>query len=246
MLPAAVQLLAFALALTGLLGIVAATLLPSWKVSAPAWSGAMSPVSRMQGLWMDCVWYGAGIFSCTMKTSALSLPPYLQATRAAMVLTCMVSVFGLCLASLGLKCTRWGGGPRAKGHTAMAAGGCFVLASGLCLGPASWFTREVIGAFLTSDLPDSSKFQPGVAVCVTFLSAGFLLAGGVIFCLSCPGGGTGRPDPDSSVDPDWFLLHQRLRAGSPSVRCPTGRGPERERGKPAPAIRDSYSWQEYV
>lgn len=208
MLSAAIQILAFALALLGLLGTTVATLLPNWKVSINAWSSIMTPISQMQGLWMDCVWYSSGVFSCTMKNSVLSLPAYLQTTRAAMVLSCMVASFGLCLASLGLKCTRWGGSHRAKGHTAIAAGGFFILASFLCLVPASWFTNEVITAFLTTDLPDSSKYQPGGALCVTFISAGFLLAGGVIFCLSCPGKRTGRPDYAPAADPDRLLLYR--------------------------------------
>ncbi|XP_049913481.1 claudin-20-like [Epinephelus moara] len=207
MLPAAIQILAFALALLGVLGTTVATLLPNWKVSINVWSSIMTPISQMQGLWMDCVWYSSGVFSCTMKNSVLSLPAYLQTTRAAMVLSCLVALFGLCLASLGLKCTRWGGSHRAKGHTAIAAGGCFILASFLVLVPASWFTNEVITTFLTTDLPDSSKYQPGGALCVTFLSAGFLLAGGVIFCLSCPGKRTRRPDYVPSSDPDGLVLY---------------------------------------
>lgn len=196
MLSTALQVLAFALALLGVLGGTVATLLPNWAVSAESWSSSMSPVQQMQGLWFDCVWFSSGVFSCAAKTSALSLPAYLQATRAAMVLSCLVAALGLCLASLGLKCTRWGGGRRAKGHTAVAAGGCFVLAGLLCLAPASWFASEVVGAFLASELPASSKYQPGGALCVTFVSAGFLLAGGVIFCMSCPGAGprSGLPD----------------------------------------------------
>lgn len=211
MLSAAIQILAFALALLGVLGTIVATLLPNWKVSINAWSSIMTPISQMQGLWMDCVWYSSGVFSCTMKNSVLSLPAYLQTTRAAMVLSCVVASFGLCLASLGLKCTRWGGSHRAKGHTAIAAGGCFILASFLCLVPASWFTNEVITVFLTTDLPDSSKYQPGGALCVTFISAGFLLAGGVIFCMSCPGKRTGRPDYDSPADPDRLLMYRDER-----------------------------------
>lgn len=211
MLSAAIQILAFALALLGVLGTIVATLLPNWKVSINAWSSIMTPISQMQGLWMDCVWYSSGVFSCTMKNSVLSLPAYLQTTRAAMILSCVVASFGLCLASLGLKCTRWGGSHRAKGHTAIAAGGCFILASFLCLVPASWFTNEVITVFLTTDLPDSSKYQPGGALCVTFISAGFLLAGGVIFCMSCPGKRTGRPDYDSPADPDRLLMYRDER-----------------------------------
>uniref|UniRef100_A0A3Q3XIV1 Claudin n=1 Tax=Mola mola TaxID=94237 RepID=A0A3Q3XIV1_MOLML len=245
MLSAAIQILAFALALLGVVGTTVATLLPNWKVRVSAWYGVMTPVSQMRGLWMDCVWYSSGVFSCNMKHSVLSLPAYLQTTRAAMVLSCLVAAFGLCLASLGLKCTNWGGSHRAKGHTAIAAGGCFILSSVLILVPASWFTNEVITVFLTTDLPDSSKYQPGGALCVTFVSAGFLLAGGVIFCMSCPGRRrTGRPDAPTYRDE---LQTERVQ---PKGRKP---GPDQEQSlssspsKPPPKdIRDSYSLQEYV
>ncbi|XP_056151061.1 claudin-20 [Lampris incognitus] len=203
MLSSAVQILAFALALLGVLGATVATLLPNWKVSADVGANIMSAFSQMQGLWMDCTWYSTGVFSCTLKYSVLALPAYLQTARTAMVLSCMMASLGLCLASLGLKCTRWGGSHRAKGHTAIAAGGCFVLAAILCLVPASWFTKEVITTFLDANVPESSKYEPGGAVYVTFISAGFLLAGGVIFCLSCPGKRAGALDSSSSsVHPD--------------------------------------------
>ncbi|CAB1440512.1 unnamed protein product [Pleuronectes platessa] len=247
MLSAAIQILAFALALLGVLGATVATLLPNWKVSINAWSSIMTPISQMQGLWMDCVWYSSGVFSCTVKNSVLTLPAYLQTTRAAMVLCCMVASFGLCLASLGLKCTRWGGDHRAKGHTAIAAGGCFILASLLCLVPASWFTNEVITAFLTTDLPDSSKYQPGGALCVTFISAGFLLAGGVIFCLSCPGKRTRRPDHASSGSEDRPV---RCYDEQPKKRLNKTVQLQRDEVKlhsSAPEdVRDSYSLREYV
>ncbi|KAM3861464.1 claudin-20 [Diretmus argenteus] len=210
MLSSSVQILAFALALLGVLGATVATLLPNWKVSADVGSNIMTAISQMQGLWMDCTWYSTGVFSCTLKYSVLSLPAYLQTARTTMVLSCMMASLGLCLASLGLKCTRWGGSHRAKGHTAIAAGGCFILASVLCLVPASWFTNEVITSFRDTNVPESNKYEPGGAVYVTFISAGFLLAGGVIFCLSCPGKRSGQLDYSSSTDP-IKLLQQQLR-----------------------------------
>ncbi|XP_062323174.1 claudin-20 [Osmerus eperlanus] len=204
------QILAFALALLGALGATVATLLPNWKVSADVGTNIMTAISQMQGLWMDCTWFSTGVFSCTLKYSVLSLPAYLQTARTTMVLSCMMASLGLCLAALGLKCTRWGGSHRAKGHTAIAAGGCFILAGILCLVPASWFTNVVITSFLDSNVPESSKYEPGGAVYVTFVSAGFLLAGGVIFCLSCPGKREGQLDYTSSTDPNK-LLQQQLR-----------------------------------
>lgn len=265
MLSAAVQILAFALALLGVVGATVATMLPNWKVSVNVWANIMTPISQMQGLWMDCVWYSTGVFSCTLKNSVLSLPAYLQTTRAGMVLSCLVASLGLCLASLGLKCTRWGGSHRAKGYTAIAAGGCFIVASLLCLIPASWFTNEVITVFLNTDVPESSKYQPGGALCVTFISAGFLLAAGVIFCLSCPG--RRRQDSSTSTNPDRFSLsreEQLRRELQPKIRqsktvqlqmdeAKQGKPQQDQQephrsspSKPPKDIKDSYSLQEYV
>ncbi|KAK1795608.1 hypothetical protein P4O66_001102 [Electrophorus voltai] len=201
------QMLAFILALLGVLGATVATLLPNWKVSADVGSNIMTAISQMQGLWMDCTWYSTGVFSCTFKYSVLALPAYLQTARTTMVLACMTATLGLCLAALGLKCTHWGGSHRSKGHTAIAAGACFVIAGVLCLVPASWFTNEVITTFLDARVPQSSKYEPGGAVYVAFISAGFFLAGGVIFCLSCPRRSHGPLDSGSS-HPDKPLRQQ--------------------------------------
>uniref|UniRef100_A0A8C5AYE2 Claudin n=1 Tax=Gadus morhua TaxID=8049 RepID=A0A8C5AYE2_GADMO len=212
MLSSALQILAFALALLGVLGATVATLSPNWKVSADVGANIMTAVSQMQGLWMDCTWYTTGVFSCSLKHSVLALPAHLQAARTSMVLSCMAGSLGLCLAALGLKCTRWGGGRRAKAHTAVAAGGCFVFAGVLCLVPASWFTSEVITAFLDASVPDSGKYEPGGAVYVTFISAGFLLAAGVLFCMSCPGSG-------SSTHHDDGYTCQPLRKKKNAITC---------------------------
>ncbi|KAI1897377.1 hypothetical protein AGOR_G00082680 [Albula goreensis] len=206
MASAGMQILAFILALLGVFGATVATLLPNWKVSADVGSNIITAISQMQGLWMDCTWYSTGMFSCTLKYSVLSLPAYLQTARTTMVLSCVLAALGLCLASLGLKCTLWGGGRQAKGRTALASGACFVLAGVLCLVPASWFTNEVITSFLDSSVPESSKFEPGGAVYVAFVSAGFLFAGGSIFCTSCP---SKREAPLLLSSPDKLLQQQQ-------------------------------------
>lgn len=238
MLPGSVQILAFVLALLGLLGALVATLLPSWTVSTPPRPGLPPPPPwRMQGLWMDCVSPLPGVFSCSVKPSPLTLPASLQITRASMVLCCLAAAFGLCLAALGLKCTKWGGGRRAKGHTAVAGGGFLVLAAFLCLGPASWFTFEVVAAFLKR--PDGRRLQPGGALGLAFCASGFLLAGGVILCLSCPGLESRRPDHPSNEDQDWFLVLQR--------RPPPPQKERKEAEVPPPKqLSEKYSRHEYV
>ncbi|XP_028908134.1 claudin-20 [Ornithorhynchus anatinus] len=179
------QLLAFALALLGLLGAIAATLSPSWKVSADVGSNIITAITQLQGLWMDCTWYSTGMFSCTLKYSILALPAHVQAARTAMVLACILAAFGICVSTVGMKCTRLGGDGVTKSYTSFAGGVCFILASIFGLIPTSWYTKEIVSNFLDPTVPGSSKHEPGGAVYVGFVSAGLLLSAGVIFCTSC-------------------------------------------------------------
>ncbi|KAI1895846.1 hypothetical protein AGOR_G00110970 [Albula goreensis] len=211
MASAGVQIFAFILALLGIFGAMVATLLPNWKVSADMGANIITAISQMQGLWMDCTWYSTGMFSCTLKYSVLSLPAYLQTARTTMVLSCVLAALGLCLASLGLKCTRWGGGRRSKRRAALAGGSCLVAAGLLCLVPASWFIDEVISSFLDSSVPESSKFEPGGAVYVAFVSSGFLFLGGAVFCVSCSGKRRGPRAPALLAPPDKLLQEHQLQ-----------------------------------
>ncbi|XP_038596614.1 claudin-20 [Tachyglossus aculeatus] len=180
------QLLAFALALLGFLGVIAATLSPSWKVSLEVGSNIITAITQLQGLWMDCTWYSTGMFSCTLKYSILALPAHIQAARTAMVLACILAAFGICVSMVGMKCTRLGGrGGVTKSYTAFAGGACFILASIFGLIPTSWYTKEIVSNFLDPRVPGSSKHEPGGAVYVGFVSAGLLFSAGVIFCASC-------------------------------------------------------------
>ncbi|KAJ8270970.1 hypothetical protein GJAV_G00121310 [Gymnothorax javanicus] len=268
MASAGMQIFAFVLALLGVFGATMATLLPNWKVSADVGSNIITAISQMQGLWMDCTWYSTGMFSCTLKYSVLSLPAYLQTARTTMVLSCVLASLGLCLASLGLKCTRWGGGRQAKGRTAVASGACFLLSGLLCLVPASWFTNEVITSFMDSSVPESSKFEPGGAVYMAFVSAGFLFAGGSIFCTSYPGKREGPHDLHAySIDktlPQQFLgqphpcnkpLHQEQQQHRQDQPIPEQlqqehRHPDQQLSSilqpPAAESKAGYSLQDYV
>uniref|UniRef100_A0A8C6V7I1 Claudin n=1 Tax=Naja naja TaxID=35670 RepID=A0A8C6V7I1_NAJNA len=128
MASAALQFFAFVLALFGVFGAIAATLLPNWKVNADMGSNIITAITQMQGLWMDCTWYSTGMFSCTLKYSILSLPVYIQAARTTMILSCILSIFGICIATVGMKCTLLGGDRETKNHTSVAGGVFFILA----------------------------------------------------------------------------------------------------------------------
>ncbi|KAM6186230.1 claudin-20 [Rhynchocyon petersi] len=182
---AGLQLFAFGLALSGGSGLLAATLLPNWKVRVDGGSSIITAVVQLQGLWMDCTCYSTGMFSCGLKSSLLALPAPVQAARAAMVLACLLWALGVCTATVGMACTRLGGDPRTKGHAAFTGGVCFVAAGLSGLVPAVWYTQDIIADFVDHTVPAGHKQEPGGALYVGFVSGTLLLAAGLVFCASC-------------------------------------------------------------
>ncbi|XP_045860817.1 claudin-20 [Meles meles] len=185
MVSAGLQLLAFVLALSGVSGVLTATLLPNWKVNVDSGSNIITAIVQLQGLWMDCTWYSTGMFSCTLKYSILSLPVHVQAARATMVLACVLSALGICASTVGMKCTRLGRGRETKSHASFAGGVCFMSAGVSGLIPTVWYTKEIVADFLDLTVPESNKQEPGGAVYIGFISAVLLLISGMIFCTSC-------------------------------------------------------------
>lgn len=178
------QLLAFILAVFGVCGVLAATLLPNWKVNVDAGTTIITAIVQVHGLWMDCTWYSTGMFSCTLKYSILSLPVHVQTARATMVLACVLSALGICTSIVGMQCTHLGGDTRTKSQISFAGGVCLTTAGTSGLIPTVWYTKEIIANFLDLTVPESHKYEPGGAVYIGFLSAMLLLISGIIFCTS--------------------------------------------------------------
>nr|XP_026249610.1 claudin-20 [Urocitellus parryii] len=184
MASAGLQLLAFILALSGVSGVLTATLLPNWKVKVDAGTTIVTAILQLQGLWMDCTWYSTGMFSCTLKHSLLSLPTHVQAARATMVLACVLSAFGICTSTVGMKCTHLGRDRETKSHAAFAGGVCLVSAGVSGLIPTVWYTKNIIANFRDLAVPEGNKHEPGGALYLGFISAMLLFISGIIFCTS--------------------------------------------------------------
>lgn len=98
MASAALELMGFFLALLGLLGTMVSTVLPYWQISAHIGSNIVTAVANMRGLWMECVYQSTGAFQCETYNSMLALPSDMQASRALMVISLVLSVLAIALA----------------------------------------------------------------------------------------------------------------------------------------------------
>ncbi|CAN9501068.1 unnamed protein product [Ophioblennius macclurei] len=182
----ALELMGFFLGLLGMLGTLVATVLPYWQISAHIGSNIVTAVANMRGLWMECVYQSTGAFQCETYNSMLALPADLQASRALMVISLVLSVLAVAMAALGMQCTLClDGAGTAKSRVAGAAGGLFLAAGFLALIPVAWTTHEVVQTFYRPSVPSSLKFELGECLYVGLASALVTMLGGGLLCVSC-------------------------------------------------------------
>uniref|UniRef100_UPI00398F4A75 claudin-14-like n=1 Tax=Pristiophorus japonicus TaxID=55135 RepID=UPI00398F4A75 len=198
-----IQIIGFFLGLFGLFGTLVATVLPHWRRTAHVGADIITAMEFMKGLWMECVWQSTGIYQCQVHRSQLALPPDLQAARAMMVISCLLSTLATCISVMGMKCTVCFKESSSKNHIAISGGVCYILAGILCLIPVSWSTNDLIRDFYNPMLPPGTKYEMGEALYIGFVSTGMTLVGGALLCLSCPqhrNDGPDQPQP-SFVQP---------------------------------------------
>ncbi|XP_005548771.3 claudin-14 [Macaca fascicularis] len=188
-----VQLLGFLLSFFGMVGTLITTILPHWRRTAHVGTNILTAVSYLKGLWMECVWHSTGIYQCQIYRSLLALPQDLQAARALMVISCLLSGIACACAVIGMKCTRCAKGTPAKTTFAILGGSLFILAGLLCMVAVSWTTNDVVQNFYNPLLPSGMKFEIGQALYLGFISSSLSLIGGTLLCLSCQDEAPYRP-----------------------------------------------------
>ncbi|XP_038831391.1 claudin-7-A [Salvelinus namaycush] len=182
-----IQLLGFALSLVGVIALIVGTILPQWKMSAYIGDNIITAVAMYQGLWMSCAFQSTGQLQCKIYDSILQLDGALQATRALIIVGIIVSIAGLGVATMGMKCTTCGGNRKVwKSRTAMT-GGIILLVGALCaLVACSWFAHNLIRAFYNPYTPVNTKFEFGAAIFIAWGGSFLDLLGGAMLASSCP------------------------------------------------------------
>ncbi|XP_055799144.1 claudin-7-B-like [Salvelinus fontinalis] len=187
------QILGFALSLLGLIGLIVGTILPQWKMSAYVGDNIITAVSMYQGLWMSCAFQSTGQIQCKVYDSILQLDSALQATRALMIVGIIVTVAGLGVATMGMKCSNCGGDDKIKKSRITMTGGIILLIGSLSATIAcSWFANNIIKEFYNPFAPVNSKYEFGLAIFIAWAGAFLDIIGGAMLAASCP---KGKPTP---------------------------------------------------
>ncbi|XP_072497367.1 claudin-7 [Notamacropus eugenii] len=181
------QLLGFALAALGLVGLIACTAIPQWQMSSYAGDNIITAQAMYKGLWMECVSQSTGVISCKMYDSVLALSAPLQATRALMVVSIVLGFLAMMVAATGMKCTRCGGDDKVKkARIAMSGGIVFIVAGLAALIACSWYGHQIISDFYNPLVPMNTKYEFGSAIFIGWAGSALVILGGALLSCSCP------------------------------------------------------------
>ncbi|NWZ85527.1 CLD8 protein, partial [Poecile atricapillus] len=167
----------------GMVGTMAATAMPQWRVSAYVDGNIVVFETIWEGLWMDCISQLGLRLQCKFYDSVLALPPPLEALRALMCLAVGLAVLSFLTAVAGVKYSQGGReGPRAISSLILAAGVAFLLTGTLALIPVSWTGGSIVRDFYDGRVPAPLKRELGAALYVGWGSGALLLAAGAMYC----------------------------------------------------------------
>lgn len=193
------QLLGFTLSLLGLIGLIIGTIMPQWKMSAYVGDNIITAIAMYQGLWMSCAYQSTGQQQCKVYDSVLQLDSALQATRALMVVAILLTVAGLGVASMGMKCTNCGGDDKVKKSRIAMTGGIILSVGALCsIVACGWFTSQIIRDFYNPFTPVNTKYEFGAAIFIAWAGAFLDIMGGGMLASSCSKGQSSPNYPKSS------------------------------------------------
>nr|XP_020504869.1 claudin-3-like [Labrus bergylta] len=207
---AGVEILGVSMAILGWISAIVSCALPMWRVSAFIGMNIVTAQITWEGIWMNCVVQSTGQMQCKIHDSMLALSGDLQAARALTIISIVVGVVGLLVATMGAKCTNCVEEDTAKARVMIAAGVAFIVASFTQLIPVSWSAHTIIMEFYNPIIPEAQKREIGAALYLGWAAAAFLLLGGGILCSSCP------KQPEKRYGPPSKMVYSHTRSIAPS------------------------------
>ncbi|KAG8148201.1 hypothetical protein E2320_022868 [Naja naja] len=116
----------------------------------------------------------------------------IQATRALMVISIVLGVVAIGIATMGMKCTRCGDDNKVTKARIAMTGGIIFLVAGLCsLVACSWSAHQIIQDFYNPLSPLNKRYELGPSLFIGWAGAALSLLGGGMLSCSCPGDSSG-------------------------------------------------------
>ncbi|KFO21580.1 claudin-8 [Fukomys damarensis] len=171
----------------GMVGTLAVTIMPQWRVSAFIGSNIVVFENLWEGLWMNCMRHANIRMQCKVYDSLLALSPDLQASRGLMCAASVLSFLAFTTAILGMKCTRLtGDDDSVKSRILLISGILFNITGTVVLIPVSWVANSIIRDFYNPVVDPGQKRELGEALYIGWTTALVLIASGGLFsCVFC-------------------------------------------------------------
>ncbi|XP_030074112.1 claudin-5 [Microcaecilia unicolor] len=185
MASAALEILGLGLCVLGWMGVILASALPMWKVTAFMDHNIVVAQSTWEGLWMTCVVQSTGQMQCKVFESLLALNKELQTGRALTVLASILGLIGLLVTVVGAQCTNCVREGKVKSWLVVIGGVAFILCGLLLLIPLCWFANIIIRDFYNPTVDPSKKREMGASLYIGWAATALLLLGGALLCCSC-------------------------------------------------------------
>lgn len=182
----ALEIVGITLSTLGWVLSIVSCALPMWRVSAFIGANIVTAQVYWEGLWMSCVFQSTGQMQCKVYNSMLALPQDLQAARALTVVSIIIGLIALLIATVGAKCTNCIPDEGVKAWVMTSSGATFIVASLAFLVPVSWSANTIVVEFYSLIVPTGQKMEIGAALYLGWASAALLMIGGCILCCSCP------------------------------------------------------------
>lgn len=199
MYSAGLEILGMILTVAGWLGVMVACGLPMWRVAAFIGQNIVISQVIWEGLWMNCSVQSTGQMHCRVHESMLGLPGDLQAARALVIISMVLSIVGIGLSVAGAKCTNCSRDVGSKPRLVVAAGGTFIVAGLLMLVAVSWTAHAIVVGFYNPLLEETGKREFGNALYFGWAASVLLILGGALLCCSCPSKLATSPGGDHSA-----------------------------------------------
>uniref|UniRef100_UPI00358EFC12 claudin-7-like n=1 Tax=Myxine glutinosa TaxID=7769 RepID=UPI00358EFC12 len=181
----ACEIFACFLCFVALLGLTVTTASNQWQLRIEG----NSPITAAwiyRGLWLDCTLNSMGSRVCRRHFNNLNLPAYVRASQAVMILAMLLSLTGIILAIMTMKCARIGGDdPKVKGRVVGAGGVLNVLAGISVIAVVSVYAWKTYIDYIPALAP---KKDLGMALYFGWVSGLVALVGGAMLCASCASG----------------------------------------------------------
>ncbi|XP_068438289.1 claudin-11-like [Clinocottus analis] len=185
------QMTGSAASCAGWVGLIVATATNDWVRTCDY---AVATCVRMdelgsRGLWAECV-ISPALYHCVALSQIMSLPAYVQTSRALMICACLFGLPAMLLVLMSMPCVRLQNDNSAiKQRRALVGGVLFILMALCGIVSTVWFP---IGAHQEEGL-----MSFGFSLYAGWVGAGLCLLGGAVI-LFCRGVDPGPPSRDNS------------------------------------------------